>query len=233
MMKQKMMKSLAGVFILAVLIAVSGCSKSDSTSTGGVDGGKKLSSANIGTLRFVPAGSFQRDENAKNVSTVAAFYMGENEITWEQFVKVTNLSKPAFTDAAMFAKDTSDPVTTVTWYHCIVFCNKLSMLEGLTPVYTISGSTDPAAWGAVPENVVKDWDEVREDLKANGYRLPTEMEWEWAAMGGVDSATGYQKAFAGSTKLNSIDDFAWALSNSEKVLHKVGTKKAKIGRAHV
>jgi formylglycine-generating enzyme required for sulfatase activity len=68
---------------------------------------------------------------------------------------------------------------------------------------------------------------------ANGYRLPTEMEWMWAAMGapadgqgGGTNTTGYDKAFAGSTGSNVIDDYVWYNSNSENKRHPAGTKLA-------
>lgn len=211
------MKRIPGIIMtIALIVVIAGCSSS---------GGKAIKSANIGTLKYVPAGSFQRDEDPANVSTVGAFYIAQNEVTWEQFVKVTKLAKPAYTDVQKFAQGTTAPATTLTWYHGIVFCNMLSMLEGLTPVYTISGDTDPAKWGVIPQNVSEEWDAVTEDIKANGYRLPTEMEWEWAAMGAVDGANGYQKAFAGSDKLNNVGDYAWIIDNSDKMVHKIGTKK--------
>jgi sulfatase modifying factor 1 len=108
-----------------------------------------------------------------------------------------------------YSSGTTDPVQNVNWYHALVFCNKLSKAENLKPVYTISGSTTPADWGTVP-TAANDptWDAVEADWTANGYRLPTEMEWMWAAMGATDVTTGYTKAFAGSTGSNAIGDYA-------------------------
>jgi formylglycine-generating enzyme required for sulfatase activity len=70
------------------------------------------------------------------------------------------------------------------------------------------------------------------DGSKNGYRLPTEMEWMWAAMGADKTSqpntTGYSKAFAGSSGSNSIDDYAWyrTETNGSDRTHEVGTKTA-------
>jgi formylglycine-generating enzyme required for sulfatase activity len=117
------------------------------------------------------------------------------------------------------------PVETVSWYDAIVFCNKLSKLEGLSPAYSISGSTDPATWGNVPATD-KDpaWDAVVIVSGANGYRLPTEDQWEYAAKGGNPNATsraGY--TYSGS---DTIDDVAWCSTNSGSKTHEVGKKAA-------
>jgi formylglycine-generating enzyme required for sulfatase activity len=181
-------------------------------------------SSNIGIMKYVPTGYFQRDDNNKNISIVnKGFYIMEKEVTYPQFYSITKIK--------ISANSKSDkPVKYVTWYHAIIFCNKLSLLEGLQPVYSINNITDTDEWlkmigGSIPishndkilDNVIADW-------KADGYRLPTEMEWEWAAMGAIDKKTGYAKEFAGSNKLNSIDDYVWYKENSESTSHIVGTK---------
>jgi len=76
----------------------------------------------------------------------------------------------------------------VTWYDAIEFCNKLSLKEGFSAVYTISGRT-PAT--------VSDWN-------VNGYRLPTEMEWMWAAMGATSGATTTERSNAKTTGANEL-----------------------------
>ncbi len=100
----------------------------------------------------------------------------------------------------------------------------LSIIEGLTPVYSIGGNTAPWKWGAIPTGSADPtWDAVTADFSADGYRLPTEMEWLWAAMGAASDARsgdiaggvntgGFSKGYAGSTEAGSaqvnIDSYA-------------------------
>ncbi len=108
----------------------------------------------------------------------------------------------------------NNPVNYVNWYGAIVYCNKLSMQENLTPCYSIDGSTDPDDWGEVPTSSNSTWNEVTCDFEANGYRLPTEAEWEWLARGGEN----YK--YAGS---DNVDDVAWYSSNTNDT----GTREVK------
>ena len=147
--------------------------------------------------------------------------MSEKEITRAQFLTLmgTDPSGPPSSSG------TSDPVQNVNWYHTIAFCNKLSLAESLTPVYSVTGvNFATLVYSGIPTTNDGTWNLASANWANNGYRLPTEMEWEWAAMGATAGTTGYLKAFAGSTGNNVVGDYAWYFSNSSSKTHPAGTK---------
>jgi formylglycine-generating enzyme required for sulfatase activity len=169
-------------------------------------------SPHIGTLIHVPAGTFQRDNQPENLSSVSAFHLSQHEITRAQWVTVTGWADPSDVDHSGGA---GDPVQMVNWYDAIAFCNKLSLLEGLTPVYHVSGvDFATLTYLQIPEYDNATWNAATVNWAADGYRLPTESEWMWAAMGadvanpGAVNTTGRLTAFAGSTGTNAIGDYA-------------------------
>lgn len=96
------------------------------------------------------------------------------------------------------------PAYGINWYQAIYYCNKRSIIEGLTPCYSKNGETDPRNWGSIPlNNYNEEWDSITCNWSANGYRLPTEAEWEFASIGG-NSSNGY--LYSGSDNCHSV---AW------------------------
>jgi len=169
--------------------------------------------------------------------TVDAFLIGKYEVTQSQFEAVMGYDNSRFVDP-------QKPKDQASWYEAIVFCNLLSMREGLEPAYELNGSANPADWGALPKDYGQGqwdyrsgfyavWDKVICHWEKNGYRLPSEMEWRSAALGNYAGATfgeaGDLIEFAGDPNPNvsgdKEDDFGWYKDDSGGISHIVGQKK--------
>jgi formylglycine-generating enzyme required for sulfatase activity len=149
---------------------------------------------------------------------VETFEIGKYAVTMDEWQGVRNWAiENGFDMAEGMATDPEDPVTEINWYDCVKWCNAKSEMEGLDPVYGVKGDDGYYCSGEYghdgSENVVI-------KPRANGYRLPTEAEWEWAAQGGCNSQ-GY--TYAGSNYLN---DVGWYGDNSGGTAHVLGKKAA-------
>lgn len=115
---------------------------------------------------FVKGGNFEmgsrmssEDEKPIHTVVISDFYISKTEITQQEWESVMGYNNSHF-------KGDSLPVESVSWYEALEFCNKKSKAQRLKPVYYINSKMTTM------------------DINANGYRLPTESEWEFAARGG-------------------------------------------------
>jgi formylglycine-generating enzyme len=157
---------------------------------------------------FVEGGTFN---NGTSDVTLSSFYIDKYELTQAEYQAVMGVNPSSFGGYP------NRPVEQVSWFDAIEYCNRRSMQEGLTPCYSYSTyGTDPNDWPTGWNTSYANHTNVSCDWTANGYRLPTEMEWMFAAKGGNQSQ-GY--TYSGS---NTIGDVAWHGSNSGSRTHDVG-----------
>ena len=178
----------------------------------------------------IPAGTFTMgspgtetgrygDETQWQV-TLSSFRMEKYAVTQRQYEAVMGENPSYFkTNADEGENQERRPVETVSWYDTLVFCNKLSMLEGLTPAYRIGGKTDPDEWGPIPTGMNAAWNSVEIVGGSSGYRLPTAAQWEYACRAGT--TTPWHSGENG----DDLGDYAWITNNSDRKTHEVGLKK--------
>lgn len=145
----------------------------------------------------IPAGIVElRDDRTKETWSVEIkpFLLSKFQVTQGFYYAVTDENPSTI-------KGDNHPVETVSWKEAVIFCNKLSVLKGLNPCYQIQ----------------KDNETVIFDITANGFRLPTEAEWEYAC-----------KAGTVAIRYGELDKIAWYKDNSERTTHNVGQKEANI-----
>jgi len=159
----------------------------------------------------VQGGTFN---NGTSDVTISSFYIDKYELTQAGYQAVMGTNPSYFTGV------TNGPVEQVSWFNAIEYCNRRSLQEGLNPCYSYG------TFGSNPDNWPGGWNtsntnhtNVSCNWSANGYRLPTEMEWMFAARGGNQT---HNYTYSGSNNLNEV---GWYGENSGSTTHPVGTKQ--------
>lgn len=149
---------------------------------------------------LIKAGSFtmgspesedwRSNDEAQHRVTLASFYMAKFEVTQKEWCEITGKNPSNFTGDKL-------PVESITWLEAIDFCNALSKRNGRTPVYTIADGGNTVTW----------------NRSADGYRLPTEAEWEYAARAG-STTPFYSRKVPGAEDVNFYGHYPYQIEQN-------------------
>lgn len=195
-----MMKKVSLLLLLAcIVVAVSAQSKTKKTPA---PDASKFALVEGGTYTMGTAKGKEPVEGPEHKVTVKDFYIAKYELTFDDWDRYCDSTKRKPTDDMKWGRG-KRPAMIVSWMDAVAYCNWLSKQDKLHPAYVIDEANKTAKWLDT----------------ANGYRLPTEAEWEYAARGG---AKGKETKHAGS---DNLDEVAWYNDNSGQKTQPVGQKK--------
>ena len=189
-----MKKTLLMIVILSLFLGLTGCDEPEITNN---------------EMVLVESGTTTVENG--NITTSEDFYIGKYHVTQSEFKEVMEFNPSSFS-GFLISTNPDNPVENVTWYDAVKYCNELSKEEGLDKYYDISDIEYDG------DNIMSA--KVKENDEADGYRLPTETEHEYAARGGT---YGEPTTFAGS---DDMDQVGWYNNNSNDKTQPVGKKEA-------
>jgi len=190
---------MTGRLPIVAMLLLAGCTRVDESPPVAPEPPEVITSAGGIEMVRIPAGRFQMgsedgaaDQSPVHEVQLDEFLMDRYETVQRDYVRLMG------TNGSLFQGDDNRPAEMVSWNYAAMYCNERSRDEGLEPCYN---------------------DDTSCNFEANGYRLPSEAEWEYACRAGSDGRYGF------GDDPGLLEKHAWLKDNSAKTTHPVGTKK--------